>query len=158
MPESHSVIHTMSSEVKTWYWEYGHLHWILRIVLAGNEQLMEVGSSVASCVGASVTVKHWVVRQMLLASHLSKIIFWGARLWFKLPLTEDLKASKPSDRGELHGGLPFASSCSLMRSQRFGESWTGILESQSWGEICYTVNFCDLWPDHFWNAESKVKM
>ena len=71
-----STNHLFINQLKYWrYWEDGHLHWILRIVLTGNKQLMQVRSSVASCVGASVSVKHRVIREVLLAAHLEKCIF-----------------------------------------------------------------------------------
>ena len=41
--------------------------------MAGNEQLMEMGGSVASRVCASVPVKHGVIREMLLAADLEKL-------------------------------------------------------------------------------------
>ena len=53
----------------------GNLHWVLRIMLAGNEQLMQVRGGVAGCVGARVPIEHRVVGEMLLASHLIKSIF-----------------------------------------------------------------------------------
>ena len=55
--------------------EDGDLHWVLRKMLAGNEQLMQVRGGEAGCVGASVPIKHRVVGEMLLASNLIKSIF-----------------------------------------------------------------------------------
>ena len=43
--------------------------------MAGNEQLMQVRGSVASRVGASVPVKHRVIREVLLAADLEKLLF-----------------------------------------------------------------------------------
>ena len=53
----------------------GNLHWVLRIMLAGNEQLMQVRGGVAGCVGARVPIKHRVVGEMLLAPNLIESIF-----------------------------------------------------------------------------------
>ena len=68
-------------------------------MLAGNEQLMQVGGSVASRVGASVPVKHRVIREMLLTADLERLVLGIAtflfRAYMRLPLTEDLRASRP---------------------------------------------------------------
>ena len=36
----------------------GNLHWVLRIMLAGNKQFMQVRGSIAGCVGARVPIEH----------------------------------------------------------------------------------------------------
>ena len=62
-------------------------------MLAGNEQLMEVRGSIASCIGASVSIEHRVIREVLLTADLKKLLFLHV-LHLGLPWTEDLTASK----------------------------------------------------------------